>query len=170
MSYRICVVCWGNICRSPMAEYLLKEAIADARLADAVVVDSAGTSAEESGKEMHHRTRATLARHGHRDLGWGTHRARRFASDWFDEVDLVLAADHDHVRILQERARSAADLAKIRLVRSFDPVAVAAGDLGMADPWYGTEPAYEQTYGEIMAALPGILDHVRAELVRAELA
>lgn len=164
MSYRICVVCWGNICRSPMAEYLIKEAVADAGLAGSVIVDSAGTSAEESGNPMHHRTRATLERHGHRDLGWGTHRARRFAAEWFDEVDLVLAADHDHVRILQARARTDADRAKIRLVRSFDPRAVAAGEVGMADPWYGTEPAYEQTYGEIMAAIPGILHHVRAEL------
>ena len=41
---------------------------------------------------------------------------------------------------------------------------MAAGDLGMDDPWYGTDPAYDQTYAEITAAVPGIVEHVRTEL------
>ena len=97
----MCVVCWGNICRSPMGEFLLREAFADAGLADRVVVDSAGTSAEESGNGMHPRTAAVMRRNGHRDSGWGEHVARRFERSWFDRYDLVLPVDHIHVERLE---------------------------------------------------------------------
>ena len=110
------------------------------------------------------RTAAVLRRNGHDDNGWGEHVARRFEPSWFDEYDLVLPVDHVHVERLEQIARNDADRAKLRLFRSFDPDAVAAGELGMDDPWYGTDPAYDQTYAEITAAVPGIVEHVRAEL------
>ena len=166
--YRVTVVCWGNICRSPMGEYLLREAFEEAGLGDRVVVDSAGTSSDELGSGMHPRTEAVLRRNGHEDYGWGDHVARRFEPSWFDEYDLVLPVDHVHVERLERIARTDADRAKLRLFRSFDPDAVAAGELGMDDPWYGTDPAYDQTYAEITAAVPGIVDHVRAELESRE--
>ncbi|MGL5908427.1 MAG: low molecular weight protein-tyrosine-phosphatase [Phycicoccus sp.] len=168
--YRITVVCWGNICRSPMAQFMIRDAVAEAGLADRVEVDSAGTSAEEIGNGIHPRTAAVLRRNGHDEAGWNAHRARRFEQDWFDRSDLVLAADHVHVRLLEQLARDDADRAKVRLVRSFDPEAVAAGQLGMDDPWYGTDPAYDQTYAEVAGALPGILDHVRADLAHRDAA
>jgi protein-tyrosine phosphatase len=166
--YRITVVCWGNICRSPMGEYLLREAFEEAGLGDRVVVDSSGTSAEELGNGMHPRTAAVLRRNGHPDAGWDQHVARRFERSWFDAYDLVLPVDHVHLDRLEDLARDDADRAKVRLFRSFDPDAVAAGELGMDDPWYGTDPAYDQTYAEITAAVPGIVDHVRAELAARE--
>ena len=162
--YRVTVVCHGNICRSPMAELLLREAFDDAGLGDRVEVDSAGTSAEELGNPAHPRTIATLRRHGHPDLGWSTHRARQFGPEWFDAADLVLAADHPHADRLSRLSRTEADAAKVRLMRSFDPDAVAVGDLHMADPWYGGDAEYEQTYAEIRAAVPGIVEHVRRAL------
>jgi len=162
--YRVTVVCWGNICRSPMGEVLLREAFEDAGLGDRVVVDSAGTSAEEEGNGMHPRTKAVLRRNGHEDTGWSRHRARRFERSWFDDVDLVLPVDHIHVDRLQRLARDARDTERIRLFRSFDPAAVASGELGMDDPWYGTDPAYDQTYDEVSAAVPGIVEHVRTAL------
>lgn len=162
--YRVTVVCHGNICRSPMAEMLLREAFDDAGLGDRVDVDSAGTSAEELGNPAHPRTIATLRRHGHPDVGWSAHRARQFRADWFDDTDLVLAADHPHADRLGRLARHEDDAAKVRLVRSFDPAAVAAGELGMDDPWYGGDAEYEQTYDEIRAAVPGIVEHVRHAL------
>ncbi|GIL36468.1 low molecular weight protein-tyrosine-phosphatase [Phycicoccus sp. DTK01] len=162
--YRVTVVCHGNICRSPMAEMLLREAFDDAGLGDRVEVDSAGTSAEELGNPAHPQTIATLRRHGHPDVGWSAHRARQFRADWFDDTDLVLAADHPHAERLGRLARDEDDAAKVRLVRSFDPDAVAVGELGMDDPWYGGDAEYEQTYDEIRAAVPGIVEHVRRAL------
>lgn len=166
--YRVTVVCWGNICRSPMAQFMIRDALVEAGLGDHVVVDSAGTSAEEEGNGMHPRTAAVLRRNGHDDRGWSDHRARRFEPDWFDRSDLVLAADHVHADLLGRMTRDDTDRAKVRLVRSFDPAAVAAGELGMDDPWYGTDPAYDQTYAEVAGALPGIVEHVRAGLARRD--
>lgn len=162
--YRVTVVCWGNICRSPMGEFLLREAFEDAGLGDRVVVDSSGTSSDELGSSVHVRTVAVLQRNGHAEDGWHDHAARRFDPDWFGRYDLVLPVDHVHLERLERIARSDADRAKLRLFRSFDSDAVAAGELGMDDPWYGTDPAYDQTYAEITAAVPGIVEHVRAEL------
>ncbi len=162
--YRISVVCWGNICRSPMGEFVLRAALEDAGLGDVVVVDSRGTSTDELGAGMDRRAMATLRRHGIADTGFTTHRARQFRSDHFREYDLVLAADHVHDEILGRRAPDADERAKIAMLRSFDPNAVAAGELGMADPWYGDEDDFDVTYAEIAAAAPGIVAFVRAQV------
>ena len=125
-AYRVTVVCWGNICRSPMGEFMLREAFDEADLGARVVVDSAGTSTDELGRPMDRRTTATLRRHGVTDTGFAAKRARQFRADSFDDSDLVLAADHVHDEILRRRARDEDDVVKVRLLRSFDPVAAAA--------------------------------------------
>ena len=162
--FHIVVVCWGNICRSPMAEFVLRQAFEDAGLGERVGISSAGTSTEELGRPMDRRTVAVLARNAVRDTGFGGKRAVQFHGHGFDDADLVLAADHVHERILRERARDDEDRAKVRLLRSFDPAAVAAGTLGMDDPWYGDDADFDLTYAEIVAAAPGVVDHVRAVL------
>lgn len=161
-AYRISVVCTGNICRSPMGEWLLREAFEDAGLD--VDVSSAGTSAEESGNPMDSRTIAVLRRNGHVDRGWGGHRAARFTADDFADVDLVLAADRGHERQLLRLARTDEDRAKVRLLRSFDPRSSAAEDLEMDDPWWGDDASFDQTYAEVVAAVPGVVERVRDEL------
>lgn len=162
--YRVSVVCWGNICRSPMAEFVLRDAFGRAGLDGRVVVDSRGTSTEERGNPMDRRAIAALARHGIPDTGFLAHRARQFRADDFDTHDLVLAADHVHDDILRRRARDESDAAKVRLLRSFDPSAVATGRLGMDDPWYGTDDDFDVTFAEIVAASPGVVEFVRSRL------
>jgi len=149
-----------------MGEYLLREALERAGLGDRVVVDSAGTSTEEFGNGMHPRTAAVMRRNGHVDSGWSKHMARAFDPAWFEEVDLVLPVDHEHADLLERLAGNDRHRRKIRLFRSFDPDAVETGTLGMDDPWYGSDAAYDQTYAEVTAALPGIVEHVRSELER----
>lgn len=162
--YRIVVVCWGNICRSPMAEFVLRQAFEDAGLGDRVEVTSAGTSTEELGRPMDRRTIAVMTKNSVRDTGFADKRAIQFRSGSFDDVDLVLATDHIHEEILGERARTDEDLAKIRMLRSFDPAAVAAGTLGMDDPWYGDDSDFDLTYQEVLDAAPGVVEFVRAQL------
>jgi protein-tyrosine phosphatase len=162
--YRIAVVCWGNICRSPMAEFVLRQAFDEAGLGARVRVSSAGTSTEELGRPMDRRTIAVMQRNAVPDSGFRDKRAVQFRPDHFDDVDLVLAADHVHERILKDRARHDEDVDKIRLLRSFDPGAVAAGTLGMDDPWYGDDDDFDITFAEIAAAAPHIVEHVRREL------
>ena len=91
--YRVCVVCTGNICRSPMGEFILRELFEEAGLGDRVVVDSAGTTSWEVGNPADPRTLAVLERNGHADFGGREHVARAFEHGWLAERDLVLAAD-----------------------------------------------------------------------------
>jgi protein-tyrosine phosphatase len=162
--YRVTVVCTGNICRSPMAEFVLRERFAAAGLEDRVVVDSAGTHSWEVGSPADPRTLAVLRRNGHEDFGGRDHVARRFERAWFAETDLVLAADSGHAGALRRLAPTDADRAKVRMLRSFDPEADRAGTLDMDDPWYGEDDAFDQTYAEVVAAADGVVEHVRRAL------
>ena len=162
--YRVTVVCTGNICRSPMGEFVLRERFEDAGLGDRVVVDSAGTHSWEVGNPADPRTLAVLARNGHDDFGGRDHVARRFERSWLDDVDLVLAADAGHLRELTRLARTESQRAKLRLFREFDPAAERGGDLDMDDPYYGDDTAFDQTYAEVVAAADGIVEHVRQTL------
>ncbi|KRF28163.1 low molecular weight protein-tyrosine-phosphatase [Phycicoccus sp. Soil802] len=162
--YRVTVVCTGNICRSPMGEFVLRERFEEAGLGDQVVVDSAGTHSWEVGNPADPRTLAVLARNGHDDFGGRDHVARRFERSWLDEVDLVLAADAGHLRELTKLARTDSQRAKVRMFRSFDPDAQRSGELDMDDPWYGDDSAFDQTYAEVVAAADGVVDHVRRAL------
>jgi protein-tyrosine phosphatase len=162
--FRITVVCTGNICRSPMGEFLLRERFEEAGLGDQVVVDSAGTHSWEVGNPADPRTLAVLRRHGHEDFGGRDHIARKLGRALLDEVDLVLAADVGHLHAVQRLARTEEQRAKVRLFRSFDPSAARAGTLEMDDPWYGDDAAFDQTYAEVLGATDGVVDHVRREL------
>ena len=154
-------VCSGNICRSPMGHVILARLVADAGLDDRVVVSSSGTGDWHVGEHADPRTVAVLAEHGY---DGATHRAREFDADDFADLDLVLASDMGHVRALQRLARTPDNRAKIRLVREFDPEAVAAGTLEMGDPWYGEESNFLRCFTQVEAACHGILDHIRAQV------
>lgn len=162
--YRVCVVCTGNICRSPMGEFILRELFEEAGLGDRVVVDSAGTTSWEVGNPADPRTLAVLERNGHADFGGREHVARAFEHGWLAERDLVLAADRGHASTLRSYARTPEDAAKVRLFRSFDPA--ADEDAEMPDPWYGDAAAFDQTYAEVTAAARGVVDFVRDDLDR----
>ena len=162
--YRVIVVCSGNICRSPMAEFLLRERFEAAGLGDRVSVDSAGTTSWEVGNPADRRTLSVLARMGHVDFGGSEHVARQFERAWLDDRDLVLAADSGHLRDLRRLARTDEQRDKVRLLREFDPDAVAAGQLEMDDPWYGDDAAFDRTYQEVVAAADGVVEFVRRQL------
>ncbi|MDX6741840.1 low molecular weight protein-tyrosine-phosphatase [Actinocorallia sp. A-T 12471] len=152
MTYRITFVCTGNICRSPMAEHVLRRHLADEGL-DAEV-DSSGTDGWHVGDPADRRTVRTLARHGYTSA----HSARQFSAEWFAHYDLILALDEGHLRALRAMAPSAAALEKVRLLRSFDPY---ADDLNVPDPYYGGDAGFEECLALIEAAVPGLIDQVR---------
>lgn len=158
--YRIITVCTGNICRSPMAELMLAEAAAAAQLTG-VEVDSAGITAYEVGRPIDPRAARKLAAH---NIGSELHVAREWRSDWFHSRELILALDVDHYGWLRQAAPDQASLAKIRMLRSFDPAVAGKDplDQGIEDPWYGGHADFDLTWDLIHAAVPGILKHVRA--------
>lgn len=163
--YRIITVCTGNICRSPMAELMLAEALAAAQLTG-VDVDSAGITAYEVGRPIDPRAARKLAAHQIPSAG---HIAREWRNDWFQSRDLILAMDVDHYGWLRQAAPDAASLSKIRMLRSFDPAVAGRDplDQGIEDPWYGGHTDFDITWDLIHASLPGLLDHVRAALAHS---
>lgn len=176
-AFRVMTVCTGNICRSPMAEILLREAFAAAGLGD-VVVDSTGISSEEVGNPVDPRARRVLEAHGY-PAGDG-HRARRVTTDGLVECDLVLAMTAHHARTLRRLVANAGlDGAagtwgpEIRMFRTFDPEAPVLGPddseelLDVEDPWYGGAEDFEVCLRELEAAMPGIVSYVQERVAAA---
>jgi protein-tyrosine phosphatase len=156
-------VCTGNICRSPIGEIVLRDRLSAAGLGDAVQVTSAGTGDWHIGEPADRRAQETLRRHGHDP---DQHRARQFSPSDFSEADLVIALDRSHQRTLRALARSAQDRDKIRLLRSFDPDATAAGSVDVADPYFGSLVDFEETYAAIAAASLGLVHHLKTLLAQ----
>ncbi|MFF4642279.1 low molecular weight protein-tyrosine-phosphatase [Streptomyces sp. NPDC001389] len=158
--YRVCFVCTGNICRSPMAESVFRSHVAAAGLDGLVEVDSAGTGGWHEGDGADPRTVAVLEAAGYAQ----GHRARQFRASWFDRLDLVIALDSGHLRDLRTLAPTPEAAAKVRLLRSYDPAAAAhgSGALDVPDPYYGPFDGFEECLALVEAASPGLLDAVRA--------
>ncbi|MEU9732547.1 low molecular weight protein-tyrosine-phosphatase [Streptomyces sp. NPDC048002] len=155
MPYRVCFVCTGNICRSPMAESVFRARVAEDGLDGLVEIDSAGTGGWHEGDPADPRTVSVLEEHGY-DTG---HSARQFEASWFARLDLVIALDEGHLRALRRLAPTEQDAAKVRLLRSFDPA--ARDDLDVPDPYYGGLEGFEECLAMVEAASDGLLDAVR---------
>lgn len=158
--YRICFVCSGNICRSPMAEYVLQAMVADRGLAGRVEVDSAGTGEWHIGERADRRAVAALARRGY---DASSHRARQFEPGWFTDRDLVIALDRGHLRTLRAWAPTESARERVKLLRSFDPDVESdamASDLDVADPYYDGAQAFSAVLAQIESACTGLLDWI----------
>ncbi len=155
MPYRVTFVCTGNICRSPMAEHILRRRAEEAGIS--VEVDSSGTGGWHVGDAADARTVATLRRAGYQH----EHRARQFEVAWFDRYDLIVALDRGHRTDLLRMALDESARGKVRLLREFDP---DASELDVADPYYGQDAGFEDVREQIEAAVPGLIEHIRGEL------
>jgi protein-tyrosine phosphatase len=164
--YRVMTVCTGNICRSPIAEVVLRDRFEAAGLGDRVVVDSGGTSSEELGNPIDPRAAQVL-----RDAGYPVPRrtAHQVTARDIGDHDLLLAMTAQHARRLRTQAPSDDDAAKVRMYRSFDPVApsldtVSEAELDVEDPWYGGPDDFLATLEQVEAAADAIVAHVRSRL------
>ncbi|WP_210573551.1 low molecular weight protein-tyrosine-phosphatase [Streptomyces sp. GESEQ-4] len=158
MPYRVCFVCTGNICRSPMAESVFHARVAEAGLDEFVEVDSAGTGGWHEGDGADPRTVAVLAEHGYDS----EHTARQFQASWFSRLDLVIALDTGHLKALRRLAPTEQDAAKVRLLRSYDPT--AGHDVDVPDPYYGGMDGFEECLEMVEAASTGLLAAVREQV------
>jgi len=158
---RVVFVCTGNICRSPMADVVLRRMAADTaldgggRLGDALEVSSAGTGGWHAGEPMDPRALTALEGRGYVDHG---HRARAFETAWFDDADLVVCLDRGHRETLAGLARARAGDRRhedrLVLLRSFDPR--AGGHVDVPDPYYGDDAEFERCLDLVEAGCRGL--------------
>ena len=166
---RVTFVCTGNICRSPMAEVVLRRLAADRALADGssvgdrLLVASAGTANWHAGQPIDPRAGAALADRGYVDHG---HVARAFEPVWLETTDLVVCMDRGHRQTLAGLGRAAAgdDRHEERLVllRSYDPSARGAVDV--PDPYSGNQQDFVECLAMVESGCRGLLEHLE-ELV-----
>lgn len=147
-------VCTGNICRSPMAEIITRDAMETDMLDLVAHTSSCGLGGWHVGQSADARAIAELRRGGH---DGASHRAAQLGGEHMD-ADLFIAMDNSHREALIERGVSPE---KVRLMRSFDPNAPEGADV--EDPYYGTEEDFTRVRKEIEAAVPGLLDWIREQ-------
>ncbi len=153
---RVVFVCWGNICRSPIAERVAERAAVEAGI-DGIEFTSAATSTEEPASPMDRRAAAVLREHGYRH---DHHRAHQITRSEIESADLVIAMEDIHLRKMSAIAPGATN---VSLLTDYDPDAERGS--GVPDPWYGSAAGFSDTLSAIEAAIPGVLDRA-AELRR----
>ncbi len=169
---RVCFVCSGNICRSPMGEVVLSAMVGQQGLSDLVLVTSAGTGDWHIGERADSRTLMALSARGY---DGGPHRARLFEPAWLPDLDLVLALDRGHQRTLRGWTEDEQDKAKVRLLRTYDPATaelssrlLQGGDVGRSldvpDPYYSDLDAFDLVLDQVERACAGLLDHLHERL------
>jgi protein-tyrosine phosphatase len=173
-SYRVSLVCLGNICRSPTAEVVLRAELARAGLSGKVEVDSSGTGNWHVGGPMDAGARAELAARGY---DGSAHRARQFDRSWFGDYDLVVAMDRRNLADLRRMAPDRATARdRVRLLRSFDPATAGNGygegaaarpgrDLhhgDVPDPYDGSAADYALAFDLVHAAASGLAAQLAA--------
>ena len=148
---RILFVCLGNICRSPMAEYVMRDLVRQAGLEDQVQVASAATSREELGNPVYPPARRKLAEHG---IACEGHAARQMTAADYDRFDLLIGMDQNNLRNMN-RICGGDPQHKLRMLMDYTD---RPGDV--ADPWYTGD--FERTWQDVLAGCQGLLEQLES--------
>ena len=145
--YKILFVCHGNICRSPMAEFVMKDLVEKCGKSDDFLIESRATSTEEIGNPVHQGTRRKLAEHG---ISCSGKRAVQLRKSDYEKYDLLICMDDWNVRntlrIIVSDPQN-----KVRKLLSF------AGESGdITDPWYTGN--FDETYDDVLRGCTALLE------------
>ena len=147
---KILFICHGNICRSPMAEFVMKDLVRKAGLESQFHIASAATSTEEIGSPVYPPARRKLAEHGIKCSG---KTARQLTRTDYDRYDLLIGMDNANLRNMRRICGGDSD-GKIRLLLEF------TGRSGeVADPWYTGD--FEATWRDVLEGCSGLLSHLQ---------
>lgn len=155
---KVLFVCHGNICRSTMAEFVMKDKVARAGLARWIYIESAGTSDEELGNPVYPGTRRILARHG---INCDGKYARRITKADYARFDYLVGMDGANIRNMR-RAWNGDPDGKVSLLLDF----TAEPGREIDDPWYTDD--FDSTWELVCEACDGLLAELRARLANAQ--
>ena len=144
---RIMFVCHGNICRSPMAEMIMKRLVRDAGLSDKYEIRSSATSDEEIGNPVYPPARAELMKHGIDPAG---KTAVRLVSSDKDKYDVFVGMDSANIRNMHRILGPSAS------ERIYKMMSFAGSDADVADPWF--VGGFDKTYSDCLAGARGLLE------------
>lgn len=148
---RILFVCLGNICRSPMAEYVMRDLVRQAGLEDQIQVASAATSREELGNPVYPPARRKLAEHG---IACQGHAAHQMTAADYDRFDLLIGMDQNNLRNMN-RICGGDPQHKLRMLMDYTD---RPGEV--ADPWYTGD--FERTWQDVLAGCQGLLEQLES--------
>lgn len=148
---KVMFVCHGNICRSPMAEFIMKKLVADSRLSDEFYIASCATSTEELGNSVYPPAKSELAKHG---IDCAGKTAVQLKKSDYDKYDYFIGMDTANIRNMNRIFGSDRD-GKIYKLLTF---AGRGGDV--SDPWYSRD--FGTAYADIEEGCKGLLSHLRS--------
>ena len=149
---RILFVCHGNICRSPMAEFVMKDLVKKAGLEERFQIASAATSTEEIGNPVYPPARRKLAEHG---IDCAGKTARQLTKADYARYDLLIGMDRANIRNMNRICGGDTD-GKIKLLLDYTD---RPGDV--ADPWYTGD--FDATWRDVLAGCGGLLRAIKEE-------
>ena len=149
---KLLFVCHGNICRSPMAEFVMKDLVRQSGLEWKYEIASAATSSEELGNPVYPPARRKLAEHG---ISCAGKSARRLTKDDYDEYDLLVGMDRMNFRNMH-RICGGDPEGKIHLLMDYTE---RSGEV--ADPWYTGD--FEETWQDVLEGCRGLLEQLESK-------
>ena len=147
---KILFVCHGNICRSPMAEFIFKKIVKDNGAEDEFLIESAATSSEEIGNDMHYGAKDKLTR---MNIPFTRRKARRITKEDYENYDLLIGMDIENLYRMENLWDKDPEN-KVKLLLSF-----AGKDRDIADPWYTHN--FDQTYLDIDEGCSALFENLK---------
>lgn len=143
---KILFICHGNICRSPMAQFVFEDMVEKAGMKDQFIIDSCATSREEIGNGVHYGTKSKLRKEG---IPMHEHRARLLTKKDYEEFDYLIGMEETNIRNMK---RLLGDDPEHKMMRLLD---FSKQPRDIADPWYTDN--FDLTYSDIVEGCKALL-------------